>query len=188
MPFRTILNNSKLKSLSLSKRISLAKSILYIVNDQVFHQSLKINVLNNRVDINLSGSNHKLLSDLDGLQLLPLRRLNLKDTATKDLSPLHGTSIEILNLYKTPIMDLSPLRGTPLKELCLEASGVNDLSALAGSQIQKIQLGFRKANLSVLKNCRSLRVVEIPKNLYSKAELALLPKWAKVVYRDFSVK
>ena len=187
-PFRRLLKSGPLKALSLREKITLAKNILYMVNDQVFHRSGKFTIAGKRVDVDLSMPGQGLLTHLDGLQLLPLRKLLIPGTAVKDLSPLRGLPLEVLILTRTPVMDLSPLAQSPLKVLDLEACGASNLQPLAGRPLVDVKLGFRRADLTPLGKCRSLKRVELPKDLYSAVDLKRLPQGAKVVYRDFSVR
>ena len=109
--------------------------------------------------LNLSGAG---VRQLEGLRGMPLRSLDISNTSVSSIGPLKDTKIKYLNLIDTSVFDLSPLRET---------------------QIEHLILGDRPLDIKVLKNCRSLKKLELPKNIYSEKLLEDLKLLDKVIYR-----
>ena len=129
-----------------------------------------------------------LADDLRPLRNAKLRILSIGGTRIADFSPLASmTTLEDLSARDTPVHDLSPLtKLTALQSLDLENSAVDDLRPIAELKLRILKIGGTKitdcaplksmtmledlsatglpiGNLSVLSQCRNLRMLYIGK-------------------------
>ncbi|MDD7984858.1 protein kinase [Lentisphaera marina] len=111
------------------------------------------------VSLDLSSSGVKTLGGLKGM---PLKTLDISNTTVSSIEPLKASAIEKLNLFNCNVFDLSPLKETKIKHLILGGSPVD---------------------IKVLKHCKSLKNLELPKNVYSEKLLEELQLTGKVTYR-----
>lgn len=92
------------------------------------------------------------LRDISALAGLPIRKLNLTQTAVTDLGPLGGCPVEDLDLSDTRGVDLSGISGCPLRRLVLAHSDADDVSALRG--VALVHLDLRRTGV---KNLRPIK-------------------------------
>ncbi|WP_417383155.1 protein kinase domain-containing protein [Gimesia sp.] len=103
-------------------------------------------------NLELSNTN---VSDLSSLRKLPLERLDLNGTMVTDLSPLaEMKSLIALELRTTAVSDLSSLKGLPLTDLFLSHTSVSDLSPLEGMPL--VNLDFSSTNVTDLTPLKSM--------------------------------
>ena len=148
-------------------------------------------------ELNLSGMGHTLtdLSQLKGLRLekltcrglrtlvdiaplkgMPLKHLDLLDTAVADLAPLQGMPLEYLALPE-PIKELTGLKGMSLTRLECGGPELADLSPLRGMPLETLWCkGTKVTDLSPLYECRKLKELNIEKTKITPAVVAALQK------------
>ncbi len=117
-------------------------------------QLTEIDPLQNLKLKNLELSNTNV-GDLSSLRKLPLERLNLNGSQVTDLSPLSQIKTLIsLQFRSTSISDLSPLKGLPLTTLLLSHTDVSDLSPLQGMPL--VELDFMSTDVTDLTPLKSM--------------------------------
>jgi hypothetical protein len=91
--------------------------------------------------------------DLTPLRGMPLRSLDISETAVVDVSPLAGMPLEYLYITGTAIRSLAPLVGTPLFQLSIDGGKV-DPRTLAGLRLTT--LNGNNAQLTDLQALRGM--------------------------------
>jgi eukaryotic-like serine/threonine-protein kinase len=130
------------------------------------------------LDVDFNGTSLSSLAFVEGL---PISELWLFNTPVSDLSPLKGLRLRKLHLFNTQVTDLTPLVGMPLEELVLIGLNISDISALQDMPLIVLKLNAcnNLQNISVLKNCQTLRGLVLPPEAKDYAFLKNLPnlKW-----------
>ncbi len=88
----------------------------------------------------LAVAKHKGLSDLTPLRGMPLRQLEIQETAVADLGPLKGAPLTRLKISFTRVTDLSPLRDAPLTHLTCDHTRIADLSPLKDTPLEHLDM------------------------------------------------
>jgi len=78
--------------------------------------------------------------NLDFVEDMPLKQLDLADTNVRDISALKKTQITWLNLAGSRVFDFSGLSRVPLSYLNLSRCQIKDVGFLKGMQIQHLEL------------------------------------------------
>lgn len=119
------------------------------------------------------------------LQHLPIENLDLSNTAFQELEGLHTLPLKKLNIAGSKIVSLKNLqRSTTLEELNIADSRVYSLQYLTTTRIQVLTLGKTPVELYILKECKSLKKLFIPRGVYSEEELQNLNLSHLVHYLD----
>ncbi len=98
------------------------------------------------------------LSDLTPLRDMPIKSLEIFNTAVSDLSPLRGMPLQRISLAHTSVADLSPLHGMALTSIHCEGSKVTDLAPLAEfSDLEEISFPAGAKHVEMLRTLPKLR-------------------------------
>ncbi len=85
--------------------------------------------LDNVLQLFLTGNSN--LTDLDGVQDLPLTRINVSGTSVTDLTPLDGNAtIKNFGAASTGLSDISALTTMPLESVAIQNNAITNISAL----------------------------------------------------------
>ena len=140
---------------------------------------------NSKVSISLEGNPN--LTDINGLVILPVSSLNLKETKVSNLNPLRRQPLDNLNLSGTLTNDLEPVSGSSLKSLDISSTKVLSLKGLNFPKLEKITLKkLELKDLKTLKTFPSLKVIEISNTPFSQRSVkeAALPDTMKVNFEN----
>ena len=131
-------------------------------------------IINGSIELNLSANNYH---DITALASLPLKALNISRNRITWLDPLSKQEkLEDLDVSYSNVHDLFPLWDLPLKKLNLRGTRVTNYSIHRLTKLEEIHIGkLRAFSLNQFINHPSLKVIYIPKGVYSANEI----KWLK---------
>jgi eukaryotic-like serine/threonine-protein kinase len=112
--------------------------------------------------------------NINVLHNLPIIELDLAETSVFDLRPLSKMKLRKLDLSGTDVLDLEPLASCPLVELNLFNTNVKHVNKLNKLTLEVLTLNNRWSDLSELDNFKSLRVLNIPKNIFNSTVIKSL--------------
>ncbi len=151
------------------------------------------------------------VTNLQGLETLPLEELDIRETRISDLTPLKSPvlaaslrslycwrtavtdfsplasckNLELLDAAETALSDLSVLRGLKLKVLLLAGNAVSDISALADMPLQRVSLCRTEIlDLSPLLKIPTLTEAIIPPRAKDISSLRDLPDLLRLSFTE----
>ena len=159
----------------LNERLELARKLLSEVKGGHFELREKAGAYS------LSLKGNKTFEHINCLRRLPLIQLDLSNTMVMDLSPLENMALKELDLRGTRVVVIKSLNLSRLEKINLHKTLVSNLSFLRASPIKYLKLNDVWMDLTVLKTCRELELIEVPRELYSQEYLDKLQLTAKII-------
>ena len=161
------------------ERFDLARKFLYREHDK--NSFFRLTKKNGAYHLSLKDS--KTFGNIYCLRNLPLVSLDLSNTAVTDLGPIANIALRTLNISNSRVVAIEKLNLSQLETIDLRGTLVSNLSFLKNSSIKQVYMNDFWTDLSPLKSCGALQVLELPRSRYSPRYLKSLGLQEKVILR-----
>ena len=141
------------QKMTIEERIRLVREILLIRNPEIEELNFHYDNKNH----SLSLKKNRSLTNIDPIKFLPIKHLDLSQTAITSLERIRQLKLKSLNLSNTYIVDLLPLARMPLEQLNINNTGVTEISILHKLPLKKLNiLQTRVTQIDSLKSIKTL--------------------------------